>query len=80
MKNKPTLSLNDIDVILTPQDAAEYLKSSTSTLAKLRMRGDGPEYQKMGNRIRYRKSSLDHFIEARTFHNTGQYKSTNEGE
>ena len=31
--------------------AAEYLGLSTSTLAKMRLRGDGPAYAKAGPRI-----------------------------
>ena len=32
-------------------EAAEYLGLSTSTLAKMRLRGDGPPYLKAGSRI-----------------------------
>lgn len=67
--SKPILE----DPLLDPEPSAEYLGNSTSTLAKQRMRGDGPEYVKVGSRIRYRKSALDKYIEQRTFKNTGQY-------
>ena len=36
---------------LRPHDAAEIVKLSTSTLAKMRMRGDGPVYIKAGPKI-----------------------------
>ena len=39
-----------IKVLRTP-DAARYLGLSPSTLAKLRLRGDGPAYFKSGRRI-----------------------------
>lgn len=46
------------DPLLTPHEAAEFLSLSTSWLAKLRMKGDGPAYVKLGRRIRYRRSDL----------------------
>ena len=37
-----------IAVLRTPKEAAQFLKLSTSWLAKARMRGDGPPYIKFG--------------------------------
>ncbi len=48
---------------LTPNQAAEYLGLSTSTLAKMRHRGDGPRFFKVGNRVRYSVTDLDAFME-----------------
>lgn len=52
------------DEYLKPAEAAAYLKSSTSTLAKLRCAGGrrGPCYVKLGRAIRYKKSDLDEFM------------------
>lgn len=36
---------------LRPADAALFLGFSQSTLAKMRLRGDGPPYAKLGKRI-----------------------------
>jgi len=47
---------------LTPNQAAEYIGLSTSTLAKMRHRGDGPRYMKVGNRVRYAVADLDAFM------------------
>ena len=44
---------------LDPKEAADYLRSSTSTLAKLRHRGKGPAYTHIGTAIRYRRRDLD---------------------
>jgi len=44
--------------LLTPKDAADLLRLSTSWLAKARMSGDGPPYIKLGRSIRYRESIL----------------------
>ena len=42
----------------TPKEAAEFLRVSTSFLAKARMRGDGPPYIKIGRSIRYSEIAL----------------------
>lgn len=36
---------------LRTRDAAHYLKISLSTLAKMRLRGDGPPYSLAGRRV-----------------------------
>jgi excisionase family DNA binding protein len=50
------------DVYFTPREAAGYLKTSVSTLAKRRLYGGGPEYYRLGRAIRYLKSDLDDFM------------------
>jgi hypothetical protein len=42
------------DTYLTPREAASYLRTSTSTLAKRRLSGDGPAFARIGRAIRYR--------------------------
>ena len=41
----------DVQRKLRTPEAAEYLGLSQSTLAKMRLRGDGPAYLKAGQRI-----------------------------
>lgn len=53
------------EVYLTAREAAAYLNSSISTLAKRRLQGVGPKFCRMGRAVRYRKSDLDEFM-ART--------------
>jgi hypothetical protein len=36
-----------------PREAADYLRSSESTLAKKRLNGDGPPFVRIGRAIRY---------------------------
>jgi excisionase family DNA binding protein len=48
----------------TPKEAAEYLRSSTSTLAKARMKKLGPAFVRIGRAIRYRQSDLDSWMSA----------------
>ena len=44
--------------LLTPREAAEFLRVSESWLAKSRMRGDGPLFLKVGRSIRYSRGVL----------------------
>ena len=44
---------------MTPKEAADYVRSSTSTLAKRRITGQLPNFSRIGKAIRYRKSDLD---------------------
>jgi excisionase family DNA binding protein len=47
------------------QEAAGYLGLSKSTLAKLRLTGDGPHYVRLGRRVLYDVADLDSWIAAR---------------
>lgn len=49
-------------VLLTPEDAAQRLCVSLSTLAKWRLTGSGPYYIKLGGRIRYTVDDIEEFI------------------
>ena len=51
--------------LLTPKEAAFYLKVSESWLAKARMRGDGPPYIKVGRSIRYSEAALQQWMKSR---------------
>jgi predicted DNA-binding transcriptional regulator AlpA len=49
---------------LKSREAAEYINSSASTLAKLRILGAGPKFVRIGRRaIRYPESELDRWLE-----------------
>jgi excisionase family DNA binding protein len=50
---------------LSPRQAAAYLNSSPSTLAKLRCTGGGPAFTRIGRAVRYRRSDLDAWMAAR---------------
>ena len=60
------------EAYLTPREAAEYLRSSPSTLAKLRVYGGGPHFCRIGKAIRYRRSDLDAFMSARRVRSTSE--------
>ena len=51
--------------LLLPDAAAARLGLSKSTLAKLRMRGDGPRFVKFGRAVRYDPADLDEFAASR---------------
>jgi len=49
--------------ILRPPEAARYLGLSVSTLAKQRLRGDGPRFVKLGSRaVGYSLNELDAYL------------------
>jgi predicted DNA-binding transcriptional regulator AlpA len=53
--------------LLTPKEAANFLRLSESWLAKARMRGDGPPYIAVAPRaIRYRESALLDWLKSRS--------------
>jgi predicted DNA-binding transcriptional regulator AlpA len=61
---KAALQLNSGERLLTPKEAANVLRLSTSWLAKARMRGDGPPYAKLGRCIRYAEGNLLQWMES----------------
>jgi hypothetical protein len=62
------------DQLLTPAEAAAYLRVSKSYLDKLRVYGGGPKFVRPGKRkIIYRKPHLDVWAAERTFTSTSEY-------
>jgi hypothetical protein len=59
-------------VYLKPRQAAQYLNSSASTLAKRRLYGGGPKFSRIGRAIRYAKSDLDAFMAFNTVGSTSE--------
>lgn len=51
---------------LTACQAAKVLGLAPSTLAKLRLYGNGPIYCKLGRRVVYRKIDLEAWLQSRT--------------
>jgi predicted DNA-binding transcriptional regulator AlpA len=54
-----------IAALRTPKEAAQFLKLSTSWLAKARMRGDGPPYIRIGRSIRYSEAAVLQWMKSR---------------
>lgn len=47
---------------LLPHEAAQTLRRSERTLARMRAEGKGPRYHKCGARILYPRTSIDEWI------------------
>jgi len=59
--------------LLTETEAAGLLRLSPRTLQGFRVRGGGPPFVKLGQRVLYRVADLDSYVEAQ------QRRSTSEG-
>ena len=55
---------------LKPREAADYINSSASTIAKRRLYGGGPKFSRIGRAVRYAKRDLDEFMAANTVSST----------
>lgn len=57
--------------------AAEYVQLSPATLAKMRLRGDGPKFIKAGARVvLYAQDELDRWLSDRTRRSTSEYSNS----
>jgi len=56
--------------VLLSKDAARLVGLSESTLAKLRLNGNGPKYCKLGRRVVYRPEDLEAWLESHTVRDT----------
>ena len=63
-------AMADMPKVVTARVAARYVGLSESTLAKLRLNGNGPVYCKLGRRVVYRPADLDQWLESRTARDT----------
>jgi excisionase family DNA binding protein len=62
------------ETYLTPDEAARYVRSAKSTLAKLRVRGGGPRFVRIGKAVRYRRTDLDAWMERSAANSTSEYQ------
>ena len=56
--------------VVTTKIAAQLVGLSESTLAKLRLNGNGPVYCKLGRRVVYRPADLEEWLQTRTARDT----------
>ena len=61
--------------VITTGEAARFLGLSQSTLAKMRLNGNGPVYCKLGRRVVYRRADLERWLESRTARDTSDADS-----
>jgi predicted DNA-binding transcriptional regulator AlpA len=57
-------------ITLIAGEAAKLLGLASSTLAKLRLSGNGPVYCKLGRRVVYRREDLEAWLETRVARDT----------
>ena len=50
--------------VLNVDQAADLLGLSASTMAKMRLSGNGPVFCKLGRRVVYRREDIDAYLEA----------------
>lgn len=63
------------DALLVPDEAAAYLRTTRAALSQKRSLGSGPAYLKNGYLIRYRKSSLDAWLEGQSADESVRHRS-----
>ena len=63
-------AMADLPKVVSTKVAARYVGLSESTLAKLRLNGNGPTYYKLGRRVVYRPADLDQWLQSRTARDT----------
>jgi hypothetical protein len=56
------MTMIQIPTLLSVNDAARILRLSPSTLAKLRLSGNGPHYYKLGGRVVYCADKLSAWL------------------
>jgi predicted DNA-binding transcriptional regulator AlpA len=65
---QPTVPL--LPKVVTAKVAARFVGLSESTLAKLRLNGNGPVYCKLGRRVVYRPADLEQWLQSRIARDT----------
>jgi predicted DNA-binding transcriptional regulator AlpA len=60
----------DMPKVFSAKVAARFVGLSESTLAKLRLNGNGPIYCKLGRRVVYRPADLEQWLQSRTASDT----------
>jgi predicted DNA-binding transcriptional regulator AlpA len=57
---------NDIaaERLMNDTEVARFLNLSTACIRKWRLTGEGPVHVRLGNRIRYKRESVLHFIDS----------------
>jgi predicted DNA-binding transcriptional regulator AlpA len=64
------LLMSILPPVVTSKVAARIVGLSASTLAKLRLNGNGPVYCKLGRRVVYRPADLEQWLQSRTARDT----------
>ena len=62
--------MSEMPKVITAKVAARLVGLSASTLAKLRLNGNGPVYCKLGRRVVYRSGDLEQWLQSRVTSDT----------
>lgn len=62
--------MHELARVLPATEAAKLVGLSESTLAKLRLNGNGPVFCKLGRRVVYRLADLEQWLQSRTARDT----------
>jgi predicted DNA-binding transcriptional regulator AlpA len=62
--------MSDLPKVVSAKIAARLVGLSESTLAKLRLNGNGPVYCRLGRRVVYRQADLEQWLQSRTARDT----------
>ena len=62
--------MTNVAKVVPTAEAARVVGLSESTLAKLRLNGNGPTYCKLGRRVVYRLADLEKWLQSRTARDT----------
>ena len=65
---------------LNPNEVAAYSSLGKSTLAKMRMRGDSPEFIKIGASVRYPREGFDAWMAHRRQRSTSETPARRHGQ
>ncbi len=63
----------DSPIVLSSKAVSQITGLSVSTLAKMRLSGDGPPYAKLGRRVVYRPEDIDAWIAQNRYRSTSEY-------
>ncbi|REK81349.1 DNA-binding protein [Rhodococcus erythropolis] len=61
--------------LASSDDVATFLGCTRQRLAALRHQGRGPKFVKIGQRVAYRWSDVNSWVDAQTFEGTAQYSA-----
>lgn len=59
-----------LPTVISARTAARFVGLAESTLAKLRLNGNGPAYCKLGRRVVYRPADLEYWLASRLARDT----------
>lgn len=60
----------EISTLLTPEEAAQFLRIPKETMSYWRVKGVGPAFIKVGHAVRYSRSALEEYLKTRTRNGT----------